>query len=394
MRRCAHYLLAAAALAGAGLVTAAPPGSAQQCSSTKQCQLQHQLDETSSAEAAARSQLANLQSKKQAQDSALAAIDARVAAAADQLASAQADADRLAAAAADLQAKVAATTKQLQQAKRDIRNSALQLYQHHDASQMLALFRAAGSGEFVEGQHYLRRVSDRRQGDAATVTRLRDALQQQQAQVEVQQKAADDARDAAASEKAQLDALQAQAAASQSEVASTEQQTHDLVAGLQSQQDALEADLSAESDRIAASLRSAAGIAPLGSGRFIRPVSAPITSPFGERTDPVTGGSEFHTGVDFGASCGTPIKAAGTGVVFETLSESQSGGYGNMTIINHGGGLATLYGHQSSIAVTQGQTVSQGQVIGYVGSTGKSTGCHLHFEVRVNGTPVEPTQYL
>jgi murein DD-endopeptidase MepM/ murein hydrolase activator NlpD len=80
--------------------------------------------------------------------------------------------------------------------------------------------------------------------------------------------------------------------------------------------------------------------------------------------------------------------------VFETLSESQSGGYGNMTIINHGGGLATLYGHQSSIAVTQGQTVSQGQVIGYVGSTGKSTGCHLHFEVRVNGTPVEPTQYL
>ena len=73
---------------------------------------------------------------------------------------------------------------------------------------------------------------------------------------------------------------------------------------------------------------------------------------------------------------------------------STSGGYGNMTLINHGNGLSTLYGHQSSIIVSAGQSVTQGQVIGYVGSTGKSTGCHLHFEVRVNGNPVDPTAYL
>ena len=72
----------------------------------------------------------------------------------------------------------------------------------------------------------------------------------------------------------------------------------------------------------------------------------------------------------------------------------QQRGYGNVIIIDHGGGMSTLYGHQSSIIVTQGQSVNQGQVIGYVGSTGKSTGCHLHFEVRVSGNPVDPTGYL
>ena len=74
--------------------------------------------------------------------------------------------------------------------------------------------------------------------------------------------------------------------------------------------------------------------------------------------------------------------------------EAASGGYGNMTILTHGGGIATFYGHQSSIVVSPGSFVSIGQVIGYVGSTGKSTGCHLHWEVRVSGTPVNPTAYL
>jgi murein DD-endopeptidase MepM/ murein hydrolase activator NlpD len=76
------------------------------------------------------------------------------------------------------------------------------------------------------------------------------------------------------------------------------------------------------------------------------------------------------------------------------VSAGPNGGYGNATVINHGGGLATLYGHQSSIVVSVGQIIEQGQLIGYVGSTGKSTGCHLHFEVRVGGNPVNPLGYL
>jgi murein DD-endopeptidase MepM/ murein hydrolase activator NlpD len=159
-----------------------------------------------------------------------------------------------------------------------------------------------------------------------------------------------------------------------------------------SQHDAAEAALEAESQRIAALAQAAADTPALGDGTFIRPVPGPIVSGFGNRTDPVTGATAFHSGIDIGAPCGTPIKAAGTGSVL--TAGFNSGGYGNMTLLSHGNGLSTLYGHQSSIIVSAGQSVTQGEVIGYVGSTGKSTGCHLHFEVRVGGNPVNPLGYL
>ena len=165
------------------------------------------------------------------------------------------------------------------------------------------------------------------------------------------------------------------------------------VGTLRSQQEQLESDLAVEDAKVRELLAGAGDGPPMGSGRFLKPVgNAPITSGFGYRTDPITGATAYHSGLDFGISCGTPIKAAGNGVVVS--AGWNDGGYGNMTLITHGGGLATLYGHQSTIAVSAGQTVTAGQVIGYVGSTGKSTGCHLHFEVRVNGNPVDPSSYL
>jgi murein DD-endopeptidase MepM/ murein hydrolase activator NlpD len=121
-----------------------------------------------------------------------------------------------------------------------------------------------------------------------------------------------------------------------------------------------------------------------GAG-FIWPVNAPITSPFGWRW------GRMHEGIDLGAAYGTPIAAAASGVV---IYAGWEGGYGNLVVIDHGGGLATAYGHQSRIAVSVGQSVSQGEIIGYVGSTGHSTGPHLHFEVRVNGQAVDPLGYL
>ena len=118
---------------------------------------------------------------------------------------------------------------------------------------------------------------------------------------------------------------------------------------------------------------------------LIWPVSAPITSPFGWRW------GRMHEGIDLGASYGTPIRTAGSGVV---IHAGWLGGYGNLVVIDHGGALATAYGHQSQIVVANGQAVSQAQVIGYVGSTGHSTGPHLHFEVRINGSAVDPLGYL
>jgi peptidoglycan DL-endopeptidase CwlO len=124
---------------------------------------------------------------------------------------------------------------------------------------------------------------------------------------------------------------------------------------------------------------------PSAPTSFIWPVSGPITSPFGMRW------GTLHPGIDIGVPTGTPIKAAAAGKV---LYCGWMSGYGNLVMIEHGGGIATLYGHQSRIAATCGEDVAQGQVIGYSGCTGFCTGPHLHFEVRVNGNPVDPLGYL
>lgn len=128
-----------------------------------------------------------------------------------------------------------------------------------------------------------------------------------------------------------------------------------------------------------------------GGGGMIWPVNGEITSPFGWRTHPIFGSSRFHSGLDIAADYGVPIVAAQSGVVIES---GWIGGYGNTVMIDHGGGIVTLYGHNQSLAVDVGQSVGQGQVIAYCGSTGNSTGPHCHFEVRLNGEPVSPYDYL
>ncbi|HEY3374689.1 MAG TPA: peptidoglycan DD-metalloendopeptidase family protein [Candidatus Aquicultor sp.] len=126
-------------------------------------------------------------------------------------------------------------------------------------------------------------------------------------------------------------------------------------------------------------------------GGLMWPVSAPITSGFGWRMHPVLGYARFHSGVDLGAPYGTTVGAAQGGTV---IMAGWYGGYGNAVIIDHGGGISTLYGHNSSLLVGVGQVVAKGQGIAISGSTGLSTGPHVHFEVRQNGNPVDPLGYL
>lgn len=128
-----------------------------------------------------------------------------------------------------------------------------------------------------------------------------------------------------------------------------------------------------------------------GTGTMSWPCSGPITSPFGYRTHPIFGTTIFHAGIDIGVDYGTPIHAADSGVV---VYSGWISGYGNAVIIDHGGGVSTLYGHNQSLAVSEGQSVSKGSVVAYAGSTGNSTGPHCHFEVDVNGSPVNPMGYL
>jgi murein DD-endopeptidase MepM/ murein hydrolase activator NlpD len=220
---------------------------------------------------------------------------------------------------------------------------------------------------------------------------LRDSLDSDRNQARLQ-------RDVVASKEQDLTSRrQAQDELRQEAIAEVAKQ-NDVLGQLQARKAEFQGQIAAlqrQSDSLAASLQgrqSGQALVPSGHGVLAVPIpGAPITSGFGPRVHPIYGDVRMHTGIDFGASAGTPIRAAADGVV---VSAGPLGGYGNATVIDHGNGLATLYGHQSSIAVSPGQRVSRGQVIGYVGCTGLCTGPHLHFEVRVRGTPVDPMPYL
>jgi murein DD-endopeptidase MepM/ murein hydrolase activator NlpD len=171
------------------------------------------------------------------------------------------------------------------------------------------------------------------------------------------------------------------------------------VAEIESLSAAEEAQLEAlilERERELEAQQRAAGIAggvesSGGPGTFSWPVTGTITSPFGWRSNPFGGGPEFHQGLDIAAPSGTTVTAAASGTV---IMAQWYGGYGNYILIDHGGGYSTGYGHLSAMYVSSGQAVQRGQAIGAVGSTGQSTGPHLHFEVRIAGKPVDPAPRL
>ena len=160
------------------------------------------------------------------------------------------------------------------------------------------------------------------------------------------------------------------------------------------------AELRASASRLQDALRArygtpAGGKVPIRPGTLQRPVSGTITSPYGMRRHPITGVYKLHTGTDIGAACGTPVRAAADG---EVLQAGYDTAYGQRVVVTHGvvrgATLTTTYNHQSRIAVQAGQRVVRGQVIGYVGTTGYSTGCHLHFELLVAGEFVDPLGWL
>lgn len=226
------------------------------------------------------------------------------------------------------------------------------------------------------------------------------------------QKAAIEAKKAQLEEdKRQLDALAAEAEKTRQEIAKKKAEQQKVLDAAKSNKAAaaqMEQDLNAQlasvrnliQQRLAAQQQAASDDEGgggsddnyvQGTGAMGWPCSGPITSPFGYRTHPIFGTTIFHAGIDIGVDYGTPIHAADSGVV---VYSGWISGYGNAVIIDHGGGISTLYGHNQSLAVSEGQSVSKGSVIAYAGSTGNSTGPHCHFEVDVNGSPVNPMGYL
>ena len=192
-----------------------------------------------------------------------------------------------------------------------------------------------------------------------------------------------------------LESTRAKADAVRDRAKAQEQTERALFTEARSRTDELESRLAAlqvESDSIGSILRLRGEGAGPGPGGLEPPIPfAAVTSRFGPRTHPILGTVRNHNGIDLRASTGTPVRAAADG---EAVIAGVRGGYGNTVVVSHGGNLATLSGHLSQILVKPGQAVTAGQVVGLVGSTGMSTGPHLHFEVRLRGTPVDPLRYL
>jgi murein DD-endopeptidase MepM/ murein hydrolase activator NlpD len=222
-------------------------------------------------------------------------------------------------------------------------------------------------------------------------------VQEAKIQVDLKQQTVQVKKKQVESELQKMVVLNNQVTESQVKVASKVEQTKAELASIESSRQQLEKALDEYEEtskeigsQISKDEQNNSG-ATLGSGKMIWPVTGPITSPFGWRYHPILRARKFHNGEDIAVPSGTQVHAADSGVV---VVSGWEGGYGNYVAIDHGNGISTGYGHNSHLLVHQGEHVVKGQVISLSGSTGLSTGPHVHFEVRKNGEPVDPLSYL
>ncbi|HIK17435.1 MAG TPA: peptidoglycan DD-metalloendopeptidase family protein [Leptolyngbyaceae cyanobacterium M33_DOE_097] len=295
------------------------------------------------------------------------------------------------------EAKLAAAEKQLQAIERSLLSTEQKFRQQQIATVArlrflqrqqvdrgwAVLLQSENINEFLTRRYQLKQlyVADRK---------MLTTLRQQADKVDQQ-------RDQQATKKNEVALLAQQLYAQKAQFERQANSQQSMIARLQSDRRALsaaEAQLEQDSRNIGALIQKKLAMRKAlirGSGRMVFPANGAITSSFGWRVHPILGYQRFHAGIDFGADSGSPIYAADSGSV---IFAGWYGGYGNTVIIDHGSGITTLYGHASKLYVTEGQNVQRGQTVAAVGSTGLSTGPHLHFEVRKQGEPVNPAPYL
>ncbi len=281
------------------------------------------------------------------------------------------------------EAEIQAAEEELEQTKAYIeeREEALGLrlrtmYKNGSVGYLDVILGSESLSDFLSNLSMIQRLY---QSDQETVAELKEQqalLEAQYRELEEQQKALEEEKEALMEKEAEA---QAKREAMQDELDALEAKLNEL-----------NADAEAISAQIVAS--SDPDKEYTGTGIFIWPTdSRTITSYFGWRIHPIFGDYRYHSGMDIAASAGTPVYAADSGTV---ILAQWYGGYGYCVVIDHGDGLSTLYGHNSELKVSVGDEVTQGQVIALCGSTGNSTGPHVHFEVRVNGVVTEPMDYL
>jgi murein DD-endopeptidase MepM/ murein hydrolase activator NlpD len=288
--------------------------------------------------------------------------------------------------------RLARLRERLAEARALLADRLVEIYKSDAPDVVTVVLESDGFRDLIERAEFMQRVS---QDDARIIERVTNTKEDaaaSEARLERLEKRAEEIARAIEGQVQEVvsvkttlvsrrDSFQAVRADKAEMLASTRASRHELeehVHSLEKEQSAILAQLQGSSS-------PAAGPVQQGSGGLIWPVSGPVTSGFGYRW------GRLHAGVDIPLPEGTPLRAAASGTV---AIAGWVGGYGNYTCIQHSGSLSTCYGHQSSIGVSVGSQVSQGQVIGHSGNTGNSTGPHLHFEVRINGSPVDPLGYL
>lgn len=299
------------------------------------------------------------------------------------------------------QERVDAATAVLDTAREQLRVMMRSALQAGVGGDLDVLLKSGTPDDLADRMGMLDHVSGARRQRIDALSTARTALLDQEQQLGIARQRSADAVDAANGQVGYIATLVNDASAIEQQLVDLQRQRQLALDSAQAAADAARAryeSLQKASSDLAALLASRAranpGGAPrpaAGSGAVIMPTTGTLTSPFGNRTDPLGRGRRFHAGQDFGAPFGTPIVAATAGTVAYAGTTS---GYGNYTCVDRGSGFATCYAHQAKILVVVGQPVQQGQRIGLVGSTGNSTGPHLHFEVRLNGNPTDPMPYL
>jgi murein DD-endopeptidase MepM/ murein hydrolase activator NlpD len=271
----------------------------------------------------------------------------------------------------------------------------VELYKADEPDALTVVLEADGFADLLERTEFLERVSEQDQRIIERVRVLKaQAKRQEEVLAELEQRI-EDAANAILAKRNELAQSKNALVSSRDELAGVRSDRAATLAQVRESRVQLEGDLramEAEQAKVLSSLQSSqnsafSGPGPIqrGSGQLIWPVSGPVVSPFGQRW------GRLHAGIDIAVPSGTPIRAADSGQV---VLLGWTGGYGNYTCIQHTGSLSTCYAHQSSYATSHGASVSQGQVIGYIGCTGHCFGDHLHFETRINGAPTDPMGYL
>jgi murein DD-endopeptidase MepM/ murein hydrolase activator NlpD len=267
-----------------------------------------------------------------------------------------------------------------------LRDRLVAIYRSDEPDALTVILNSDGFDDLLDRFEYLRRIEEQ---DASIVNRVRGLRDETRDTVE----RIEAARDEIAARKAELERTRMELEAREAELDAVRNRKQGALDEVQATQERLEGDIGDLEGQIQAELQAVQSqTTPLPAGPiqgesasgFIWPVNGPVVSPFGMRW------GRLHAGIDIAVPAGTPIRASKGGSI---ALAAPYGGYGNYTCIDHGGGVSSCYAHQSSFAVTSG-TVSQGQVIGYVGCTGHCFGDHLHFEIRINGAPTDPLGYL